>query len=64
LVAEGLSPAREKRRLKEAKSFGESCERYFRKAPLADCTRAMRRTIYERDLLPKFQDTACRDYAR
>ena len=59
MVAEGLSPAherrREKRRLKEAKSFGEFGERYFQEAPMADSTRAMRRTIYERDILPKFR---------
>ncbi|SKA31465.1 tyrosine-type recombinase/integrase [Consotaella salsifontis] len=58
-VQEGRSPAREKqqqkRRLKEAKSFGEFGERYFQEAPMADSTRAMRRTIYERDILPKFR---------
>jgi hypothetical protein len=59
-VQEGRSPAREKqqqkRRLKEAKSFGEFGERYFQEAPMADSTRAMRRTIYERDILPKFRN--------
>ncbi|MDZ5699864.1 tyrosine-type recombinase/integrase [Chelativorans sp. M5D2P16] len=58
-VQEGRSPAREKqqqkRRLKEAKSFGEFGERYFQVAPMADSTRAMRRAIYERDILPKFR---------
>lgn len=58
-VQEGRSPAREKqqqkRRLKEAKSFGEFGERYFQEASMADSTRAMRRTIYERDILPKFR---------
>ncbi|MEF2073940.1 tyrosine-type recombinase/integrase [Consotaella aegiceratis] len=58
-VQEGRSPAREKqqqkRRLKEAKSFGEFGERYFHEAPMADSTRAMRRTIYERDIVPKFR---------
>jgi hypothetical protein len=48
-VQEGRSPAREKqqqkRRLKEARSFGEFGERYFQEAPMADSTRAMRRTI-------------------
>lgn len=56
LVAEGLSPAierqREKRRLKEAKSFGEFGERWMTTAPMADSTRAMRRSIFERELLP------------
>ncbi|MBB5519726.1 tyrosine-type recombinase/integrase [Amphiplicatus metriothermophilus] len=58
-VQEGRSPAREKqqqkRRLKEAKSFDEFGERYFQEASMADSTRAMRRTIYERDILPKFR---------
>lgn len=58
-VQEGRSPAREKqqqkRRQKEAKSFGEFGERYFQEASMADSTRAMRRTIYERDILPKFR---------
>lgn len=59
-VAEGLSPAqekqREKRRLLEAKSFGQFGERWFSEAPMADSTRAMRRSIYERDLLPVFRN--------
>ena len=58
-VQEGRSPAREKqqqkRRLKEAKSFGQFGERYFQEAQMADSTRAMRRTIYERDILPKLR---------
>lgn len=59
-VADGLSPAqekqREKRRLLEAKSFGEFGERWFKEAPMADSTRAMRRSIFERDLLPAFRN--------
>jgi integrase len=55
-VGEGVSPAiekrREKRRLKEAKSFGEFGEKWMNTAPMADSTRAMRRSIFERDLLP------------
>ena len=46
-VAEGRSPAhekqREKRRMKVAKSFGESGERWMTEAKMADSTRAMRR---------------------
>jgi integrase len=60
LVGEGQSPAqekqRDKRRLKEAKSFGEFGERWFKDAPMADSTRAMRRVIFERDLLPVFRN--------
>lgn len=55
-VSEGRSPAqdkqRDKRRIKEAKSFGEFGERWLTTAPMADSTRAMRRSIFERELLP------------
>lgn len=58
-VQEGRSPAqekqREKRRLKEAKSFGEFAERWFQEGRMADSTKAMRRSIYERDILAKFR---------
>jgi integrase len=60
MISEGISPAhekqREKRRLKEAKSFGEFGERWMQEAKMADSTRAMRRAIYERDILPIFRD--------
>jgi integrase len=56
LVSEGMSPAqekqRDKRRLLEAKSFGQFGERWFAESPMADSTRAMRRAIFERDMLP------------
>lgn len=59
-IAEGRSPAREKqrekRRIKEAKSFGEFGERWLQEARMADSTRAMRRSIYERDILPTFRN--------
>jgi integrase len=59
-IAEGQSPAlekqRAKRRLKEALSFGEFGERWFTQARMADSTRAMRRSIYERDILPKLRN--------
>lgn len=55
-VSEGRSPAiekqRDKRRLKEAKSFGEFGEKWLTAAPMAESTRAMRRSIFERELLP------------
>src|SRR5262245_53196241 len=55
-INEGRSPAiekqREKRRLLEAKSFGEFGEKWLIGAPMADSTRAMRRSIFERELLP------------
>ncbi|HEY5208048.1 MAG TPA: integrase arm-type DNA-binding domain-containing protein [Stellaceae bacterium] len=55
-ISEGRSPAiekqREKRRLLEAKSFGEFGEKWLTAAPMADSTRAMRRSIFERELIP------------
>ena len=60
MISEGISPAhekqREKRRLKEAKTFGEFGERWMQEAKMADSTRAMRRAIYERDILPVFRN--------
>jgi integrase len=59
LIAEGQSPAiekqRDKRRLLEAKSFGQFGERWLAEAPLADSTRAMRRAIFDRDVAPAFR---------
>ena len=58
-IQEGRSPAIEKqsakRKIKEAKSFGEFGERWFQEGRMADSTKAMRRAIYERDILPKFR---------
>lgn len=59
-ISEGRSPAQEKqhdkRRLKEAKRFGEFGEKWFHESRMADSTRAMRRSIYERDILPTFRN--------
>lgn len=59
-IAEGRSPAiekqRNKRRLLEAKSFGEFGEKWLTAAPMADSTRAMRRSIFERELLPVWRN--------
>ena len=59
-IREGRSPAiekqREKRRLKEAKSFGEFGEKWLVNAPMADSTRAMRRAIFERELFPVWRN--------
>src|ERR1700733_2769466 len=59
-ISEGRSPAiekqREKRRLKESKSFGEFGEKWLTAAPMADSTRAMRRSIFERELLPVWRN--------
>src|SRR5215468_4450359 len=59
-ISEGRSPAiekqREKRRLLEAKSFGEFGEKWLTAAPMADSTRAMRRAIFEREMLPAWRN--------
>lgn len=59
-IAEGRSPAqekqREKRRIKEAKSFGEFGERWLKEATMANSTRSMRRSVFERDILPTFRN--------
>jgi integrase len=59
-VAEGRSPAqekqREKRRLKEARSFSQFGERWFEEAPMADSTRSMRRAIFDRDIVPVWRN--------
>ena len=59
-IREGISPAiekqRAKRRIKEAKCFGEFGEKWLKIAPMADSTRAMRRSIFERELLPAWRN--------
>src|SRR3569833_102384 len=59
-IAENRSPAiekqRNKRRIKEAKSFGQFGEKWLTSAQMADSTKAMRRVIYERDILPQWKN--------
>jgi integrase len=59
-IREGRSPAiekqRAKRRIKEAKSFGEFGEKWLAAGPMADSTRAMRHSIFERELLPVWRN--------
>lgn len=54
-IREGVSPAiekqREKIRLKQAKTFDEFAQQWFEKAPMAESTRAMRKGVYDRDLV-------------
>ncbi|WP_422367501.1 tyrosine-type recombinase/integrase [Pelagibius sp.] len=56
LVADGISPAQEKQRrkqrIREAQSIGEFGKRWLDGAPMADSTRAMRKSIFDRDILP------------
>jgi hypothetical protein len=60
MIAAGRSPAiekqRDKRRIKEAKSFGEFGEKWLTGAPMTDSTRAMRRAIFERELKPVWRN--------
>ncbi|MEO6215207.1 MAG: tyrosine-type recombinase/integrase [Sphingomonas sp.] len=59
-IEQGISPAiekqRAKRRIKEAKNFGEFGEKYLQSAVMADSTRAMRRAIFEREMLPVWRN--------
>ncbi len=61
-VLKGTSPAlekqREKRRVVAIKTFGAAMETWLANARLADSTRAMRKQIIDRDILPSFR-TAC-----
>ncbi len=60
MVREGQSPTQQKRRekqkLREAKSFAQFAENWFNDARMAESTRAMRRTVYNRDIAPVFQN--------
>jgi integrase len=59
-IAQGVSPAqekqREKSRLAEAQTFGEYTKRWLGEHRMADSTRAMRKTVIDRDILPVFQN--------
>lgn len=59
-VREEISPAIEKRRdkarIKAAKTFGDFGRKWLEEARMAESTRAMRRSIYERDVEPAFRN--------
>lgn len=59
-IAGGASPAiekqRAKRRLKEATSFEHVANRWMDTAPMADSTRNMRRSIFNREVLPHWRN--------
>ena len=59
-IAQGVSPAqekqREKSRLAEAQTFGEYTKRWLGEHRMADSTKAMRKTVIDRDILPVFQN--------
>ena len=48
-----LKKARDKARVKRAETFGACAEKWLRGYQMADFTRDMRRSIYERELKPK-----------
>ncbi len=58
LVSEGKSPARqksrEKRKIRDAETFGSWAELWLKHYPMAESTRDMRRSVYERDLKEPF----------
>lgn len=58
LVAAGKSPAKEKARdkarIKDAETFGAWAEKWLRGYQMADSTRNMRRSLFERELKSKF----------
>lgn len=60
MVAQGHSPSlekqRAKRRLTAAKAFGEVLKSWLAGARMADSTRAMRKSIIDRDILPVFEN--------
>ena len=60
LVSEGQSPAiqkqKAKRQLVDCDRFGEAGKRYFKDARMAESTRAMRRSIYDRDIHPEWKN--------
>ncbi|WP_042885923.1 tyrosine-type recombinase/integrase [Cupriavidus necator] len=66
-VAQGKSPAhekqREKRRLTAAKNFGDMTARWLADARMADSTRAMRKSIVDRDILPAFRNRLLNEIA-
>lgn len=59
-IAQGKSSAhekqREKRRLTAAKTFGDVADKWLADARMADSTKAMRKSIVDRDILPAFQN--------
>jgi hypothetical protein len=58
LIAGGKSPAKEKARaktrIKDAETFGAWAERWLRGYQMAESTRDMRRSVFDRELKPKF----------
>ena len=56
MVAAAKEKARDKARVKDAETFGAWAEKWLRGYQMADSTRDMRRSVYERELKPKFSN--------
>lgn len=54
MIAAGKSPAKEKARTEGAETSDDWAEKWLRRYEMADSTRDMRRSVYERELKPKF----------
>ncbi len=59
-VQQGISPAMEKQRAKRQSladgNFGVVGKRWFAEAPMAESTRSMRKSIYDRDIVPVWKN--------
>lgn len=59
-VTDGRSPAqekqREKRRLSAAQTLGEFAKVWFKESRMAESTRSMRQSIFDRDILPAWKN--------
>jgi integrase len=59
-VLQGISPAQEKQRAKRQSlsndNFGAVGKRWFVEAQMAESTRSMRKSIYDRDILPAWKN--------
>jgi len=60
MIAEGVSPAlekqRAKRRLREARDFAHVAQKWMEEALMADSTRNMRHSIFNREVLPQWRN--------
>ena len=59
-IMQGVSPAQEKQRAKRQSladgNFGAVSKRWFDEAAMAESTRSMRKSIYDRDILPAWKN--------
>lgn len=55
-VEEGRSPAQEKQREKRRQTFAEFTDVWMEASGMADSTKAMRKHVIDRDILPAFKN--------